>query len=119
MRRSAEAAREQSTRLLLDSLEPETSYVYEVGSTLETFAGGDPEHSFSTAPAAGAAFGTRVWVLGDSGTADGYARLVRHAFETFGNREPPDLWLTLGTTPTTTGPTRSTRQRSSRCTAER
>ncbi len=51
----------------LDSLEPKTSYAYEVGSSIETLVGGDSDHFFVTSPLTGNAKATRVWVLGDSG----------------------------------------------------
>ncbi len=80
----------------LQGLSPATKYFYSVGSPTETHAGGDAEHVFTTAPTTGVAAPTRVWVLGDSGTADANAGAVRNAYQGFAANAPPDLWLMLG-----------------------
>src|SRR4030095_5028384 len=53
----------------LSGLAPETTYYYSVGSTTAVQAG-DSSYFFVTSPPAGASRPTRIWVLGDSGTAD-------------------------------------------------
>ena len=80
----------------LASLSPQTKYYYSVGSTTETIAGGDANYFFTTSPVTGAATPTRVWVLGDSGTADANARAVRDAYYAFAGNTAPNLWLMLG-----------------------
>lgn len=55
--------------ITLTSLDPDTKYFYAVGTTLDILAGDDTGHFFVTSPAAGTAKRTRVWVIGDSGTA--------------------------------------------------
>ena len=80
----------------LSSLSPLTTYYYSVGSTTETIAGGDANHVFTTSPVTGAPTPTRVWVLGDSGTADANARAVRDAYYAFAGSASPSLWLMLG-----------------------
>lgn len=64
----------------LDQLAPHTRYFYAIGSTSGTAAGGDLAHTFTTAPPAGAVAPVRLWVLGDSGTANATARAVRDAY---------------------------------------
>ena len=80
----------------VSGLFPDSLYYYSVGTTGETFAGDDTEHFFVTSPSAGTSKPTRVWVLGDSGTADANARAVRDAFLAGSGPLPADLWLMLG-----------------------
>ena len=80
----------------LSGLSANTRYYYSVGSTTETIAGGDADHSFVTSPAVGATVPTRIWVLGDSGTADANAQAVRNAYYSFAGSTQPNLWLMLG-----------------------
>lgn len=77
----------------LTGLLPDTRYYYYVGNLLRV-TGGGPGHSFVTAPVA--AKPTRIWVLGDSGTGDDFAKAVRDGFDTFNHNQPADLWLMLG-----------------------
>jgi hypothetical protein len=53
-----------------------------------------PSFYFRTAPTN--ARPTRVWVVGDSGTADDYARAVRDSYYGFNGALPTDLFLMLG-----------------------
>jgi hypothetical protein len=71
-------------------------YYYSVGSTAATFAGGDSSHFFVTFPPDGTAVPTRVWVLGDSGTANANAAAVRNAYFAATGSRHTDLWLMLG-----------------------
>jgi hypothetical protein len=80
----------------LDGLDADTKYYYSVGASGGTHAGGDAEHFFVTAPAPGTAKNTRVWVIGDSGTANANARAVRDAYLAFTGSRHTDLWLMLG-----------------------
>jgi hypothetical protein len=79
----------------LTGLAPDTTYYYSVGSTAETLAGG-PNHHFTTAPPRGTAKPTRVWALGDSGTANVDAQNVRDAYYRFARDRAANLWLMLG-----------------------
>ncbi len=69
---------------------------YSVGTSSVTLAGGDDDHFVVTAPDPGTAKPTRIWVIGDSGTANGNARAVRDAFLKFTGSHDPDLWIMLG-----------------------
>jgi len=80
----------------LTGLSPDTTYYYSVGTTGTPLAGGDASHYFVTAPLPGTRKPTRIWVLGDSGTANGNARAVRDAYDGFTAARPTDLWLMLG-----------------------
>jgi hypothetical protein len=78
-------------------LDPDTRYYYAVGTTTTPFlAGNDLNHFFWTAPTPGTDKLTRIWVLGDSGTANANARAVRDAYYTFTGTRHTDLWLMLG-----------------------
>jgi len=82
--------------LELTGLNRNTDYWYAVGSIGTIFAGDDPDHRFRTAPLPGVAKPTRVWIIGDSGTADIHAQDVRDAYQTFTAGTPTDVWLMLG-----------------------
>ncbi|MDA0989993.1 MAG: metallophosphoesterase family protein [Verrucomicrobia bacterium] len=81
--------------VILDDLLPDTTYRYAVGSASGQLAGQDAVHRFTTSPTPGTAKPTRIWVLGDSGTANDDARRVRDAYHAWNNRQT-DLWLMLG-----------------------
>ncbi len=84
---------------LLEDLSPNTTYFYSVGSTEQTLAGGDADHFFKTAPDpdVGTSEPTRLWVLGDSGTADSNAVAVRNAYlDLADSSNKADLLLMLG-----------------------
>lgn len=73
-----------------------TTYYYSVGDSSNTFASGT-DHYFETHPISGTAAPTRIWVLGDSGTANASAAAVRDAFVTHNGGDPhADLLLMLG-----------------------
>ena len=82
--------------ILLSSLAPATKYFYSVGSTTQVLAGNDSTHFFVTSPVPGTASPTRIWILGDSGTADTNAQAVRNAYLTFTGNTHTNLWLMLG-----------------------
>jgi hypothetical protein len=94
------AAEEPTSRtehnVLLTGLLPGTTYYYSVGSSTAVLAGGDTTHLFVTPPVAGSSASTRVWVLGDSGTANANARAVRDAYYAFTGSRHTNLWLMLG-----------------------
>ncbi len=82
--------------IILTGLAPETVYYYGVGTASTTLVGGDAEHYFVTPPPAGARRAVRIWVLGDSGTANAGAAAVRDAYLAFTGPVHTDLWLMLG-----------------------
>ncbi len=77
-------------------LSPATTYFYAVGTLAQVLAGGDGDHMFVTAPEPGTEQPTRIWVLGDSGTANANARAVRDAYLGFTGSRRTDVWLMLG-----------------------
>jgi PKD repeat protein len=79
----------------LAGLATDQQYYYSVGDSIESLAG-DASYHFRTAPAQGAAADTRIWVLGDSGTADANAAAVRNAYVSWAGGDSADLWLMLG-----------------------
>ncbi len=82
--------------IALDGLLPNTRYYYAVGTTASILAGGDANHFFETHPLPGTAEPARIWVLGDSGTANSNAQSVRNAYYAFLGSDSTDLWLMLG-----------------------
>ncbi|HYD48774.1 MAG TPA: metallophosphoesterase family protein, partial [Terriglobales bacterium] len=95
--RSAVVAGERTEHAVeLKGLEPATTYYYAIGAGGIVLAGGDGDHAFTTAPAAGSSTDARIWVIGDSGTGGANARAVRDAFDRVNDDAPPDLWLMLG-----------------------
>jgi hypothetical protein len=77
----------------LANLSPNTRYYYSVGSDTDTIVGG-PTYFFQTAPTD--AQPTRIWVVGDSGTASAAAASVRNAYQKFTGDRYTDLFLMLG-----------------------
>jgi len=75
-------------------LTADTKYYYSVGTSGETLEGGSPDYFFTTSPETGTSKATRIWVLGDSGTASSAAADVRDAY--YGIGGTTDLWLMLG-----------------------
>ena len=80
----------------LTGLSPGTQYYYAIGSTSQVLAGGDAQHFFFTAPNPGTQKAVRVWVIGDSGTANASAAAVRDAYLAFNGSRYTDVWLMLG-----------------------
>jgi hypothetical protein len=80
----------------LTGLEPNTTYYYSIGTTSVVLAGGDAQHFLVTAPPPGRLRRSRVWVIGDSGTKDSSARVVRDAYYQATGTRHTDLWLMLG-----------------------
>jgi len=70
-------------------------YYYSVGDSTGSLAG-DATYHFHTAPTAGIAADTRIWVIGDSGTANPDASNVYSAFRSWSGSDPADFWLMLG-----------------------
>ena len=87
----------------LTGLTADTAYYYAVGTSTQILAGGDEDHLFATSPPAGTAKPTRIWVIGDSGTANFRAEAVRDAYEAFAGTRRTDLWLMLGDNAYNTG----------------
>lgn len=80
----------------LTNLQPNTQYFYSISTTGGVLTGGDANHFFFTAPPTGPPHPTRVWVLGDSGTADANAAAVRNAYAAFTGATYTNLILMLG-----------------------
>src|SRR5262249_33572685 len=75
---------------------------YSIGTPPTTLAG-DATFHFRTSPTAGTERPFRVWVVGDSGTADANAQAVRDAYAAFTAGRETDLWLMLGDNAYTSG----------------
>jgi hypothetical protein len=53
--------------VVVSGLAADTKYYYEIGDSVDTLAGNDPDHYFRTSPAVGTRRPLRIWVMGDSG----------------------------------------------------
>jgi hypothetical protein len=84
----------------LTGLSPDTKYFYSVGTTDGPLAG-DDSFFFITSPTNGRP--TRLWVIGDSGTANDFIRSVHAAYTNYTGVRHTDLWLMLGDNAYTTG----------------
>lgn len=79
----------------LPNLTPDTKYFYSVGTPVETMAGGDTNFFFITPPLPGTSKPTRIWAVGDSGSADSDSRSVFDAYLNY-NTNHTDFMLMLG-----------------------
>ena len=77
----------------LTGLSPDTRHYYSIGSSSGTQAAG-PDLFFVTSPVAPKP--TRIWVIGDSGTATAEAHAVYNTYLTYTGNRYTDLWLMLG-----------------------
>jgi len=82
--------------IAIDSLLPDTLYYYAVGTATQILAGDDADHFFVTSPVVGTSKPTRIWVLGDSGTANADSAAVRDAYYAYTGVRHTDIWLMLG-----------------------
>jgi PKD repeat protein len=82
--------------IAVTGLSASTTYSYTVGTVDGVLSGdsSDPPHRVKTLPTPGSRDPIRLWVIGDSGTANADAMRVRDAFVDLG--EPADVWLMLG-----------------------
>ena len=88
--------------LELSGLRPGTVYYYSIGTTSQVLLE-SPEFNFRTFPQAGQSQPTRVWVLGDNGTADISASAVRDSYLRYNAGRRTDAWLLLGDNAYNTG----------------
>ncbi len=94
--RATDPARVTDHVMKLDGLLPDTRYFYTIGATRGILLQTDADTSFVTPPLPGTPKSTRIWVLGDSGTADAAAVRVRDAYTAFTGTRGTDVWLMLG-----------------------
>ncbi len=81
----------------LTGLQPATTYYYAIGTTTADLAGDAPTFFLRTHPPGGSATPTRIWAVGDAGTAYIYQSNVRNAYTNFiANSHKADVWLMLG-----------------------
>ena len=81
----------------VSNLLADTKYFYALTLGTNTLAGATTNHYFTTLAASGLPRPTRLWVLGDSGTANANAQSVRNAYTNYAAANgPANLWLMLG-----------------------
>jgi hypothetical protein len=74
-------------------LQPATRYFYTVGSASDVMGGGQ-DFYFDTSPTN--ARPVRIWIIGDSGTANEHAAGVYAAYRNLTGAQRTDVWLMLG-----------------------
>jgi len=80
----------------LTNLLPYTRYYYALGAAGGDLVGDDTNHWFVTSPVPGWEGPTRIWAIGDSGTANAAARAVWEAYRDYASGRLTDVWLMLG-----------------------
>ena len=80
----------------VSGLSPSTEYYYSIGSTSQTLAGGNSGYRFTTSPNPGTSVPTRIWLIGDSGTANSNAAAVYNAYLNYPGSNNTNLWIMLG-----------------------
>ena len=90
-----EASATTEHQVLLTGLTPNTQYFYSIGTPADVLASG-PDHAFYTAPPVGSTQPTRIWLLGDAGTANADQAAVRNAYAAFSGSTYTDLMILLG-----------------------
>ncbi len=93
--------------ITLSGLSPNTTYFYSIGSADDVLASG-ADYTFTTSPTPGTVQNTRIWLLGDAGTAgddplDTGAKAVRDAFYNWTGARTPNLVVELGDNAYNTG----------------
>jgi len=81
--------------LEITGLKPDTRYFYSVGDSAQTLAGG-ASYTFVTAPVPGTPKATRIWAIGDAGTANKDQAAVRDAYYAYTKQRATDVFLMLG-----------------------
>lgn len=79
--------------ITLTNLASDMGYQYQVESETDVLSEG-PDHFFFTGPAVKRP--TRIWVIGDSGTASVAAKAVYNQYREFTGNRYTDFWLMLG-----------------------
>ncbi len=93
---ATESAAGTDHEVAITGLSPATKYFYAIDAGAAQLSGGDANTFFMTAPPPGVAHPTRVWVLGDAGTANAALEGVRGVYATETGSKYTDLWLLLG-----------------------
>ncbi|MFO1484957.1 MAG: metallophosphoesterase family protein [Verrucomicrobiaceae bacterium] len=87
----------------LTGLQADTVYYYAIGSSSGQMSGNAASYFFRTAPTPGTDKATRLWVLGDAGTANSSQQAVRDAYYNSALHQFNDLVLLLGDNAYNTG----------------
>lgn len=80
----------------LTSLQANSQYYYSVGNFSQTPSGGETGFSFTTSPVPGSSQPTRIWIIGDAGTANASQEAVYHAYMESSGSDSTDIWILLG-----------------------
>ncbi len=94
-----DSAETSDHEIVIDNLSPDTKYFYAVGYNDTNqdiiIAGDNTNHFFRTSPVPGTSKATKIWIIGDSGTANQNATNVKEAYLN-SHVGDTDLWIMLG-----------------------
>ena len=90
------AGKRTNHEVAITGLSTLSQYYYSVGSSRKTLLGGDSSYRFETSPAVGKSSPTRIWLIGDAGTANADATAVYKAYLNHAGADNTDLWIMLG-----------------------
>jgi len=82
--------------VLLTGITPNTKIYYAIGNSTNFYVGNSQEYRIKMPPVHGTRQAFRIWVLGDSGTANANAQAVRNAYLNYQPSVETNLWLMLG-----------------------
>ncbi|MFC2125176.1 metallophosphoesterase [Bacteroidota bacterium] len=80
----------------LSGLTASTKYFYSIGNLKNKLSGRIRDYYFITSPRAPYNEAVRIWVLGDFGTGDPFAKAVKKGYLKYRKKNHTDLWLMLG-----------------------
>ena len=83
-------------KVRIEGLCPGTRYSYGVGAGSSAMGSMASNPWFVTSPEHGSRGPTRIWLIGDSGTANQDARNVRDYMYSWSRTKSPDIWIMLG-----------------------
>ena len=82
--------------MTINGLIADSKIYYSVGTTSTIHTSINDDYSFIVPPTHGSHKPVRLWVLGDSGTANSVSRAVRDAYYNYQPETKTNLWLMLG-----------------------
>ncbi len=91
-----DAVFQHNHEIKLTGLAPASTVYYAIGSTSTIFVGASENYKFTMPPTHGTQTPFRLWVLGDSGTANSDAQAVKQAYLNYQPNVATNLWIMLG-----------------------
>ena len=92
---ATDSGTQKNHRVIVSGLSPNTTYYYSIGNSSSALASGN-SYRFTTPPEVGTAKKTRIWAIGDAGTANSNQRSVYKAYQNYDGYDKTNLWIMLG-----------------------